>query len=81
MKHYNLFNLRGDPSVTDEDVCDTLGLNPKLAGTPQINEEAIRKMHSQNVQGYVKKGWTREQAVDMANKAADEVRKELKQYK
>lgn len=37
-KNYNLFALRGDSETSDADVCEQLGLDPNLAGTPAINE-------------------------------------------
>jgi hypothetical protein len=80
-KHYNIYALRGDVGTTDEDVCAMLGLDPNLAGTPAINEAAIRKMHKENYDGYVAKGVDPTEALLLADKRAADVRKTIKQLK
>lgn len=77
-RNYNIFALRGDTETSDADVCQTLGLDPELAGTPQLNEAAINKMYKQNVNGYVKQGYDEATAVSMAKQLADNTRAEIK---
>ena len=74
--NYNIFALRGD-DVSDAEVCETLKLDPKLAGTPQINDVAIEKMRRQNFEGYMKEGYDQAKAAAMADRKADEVRNEI----
>jgi hypothetical protein len=78
MKHYNIFALRGDTMTTDQDVCDTMGLDPRLAGSPEINEAAIKKMHRENYDGYVARGMDPETALSEADKQANKARAEIK---
>jgi hypothetical protein len=78
MKHYNIFALQGDTETTDQEVCDTLGLDPKLANTPEINEAAIKLMHRQNYDGYVARGIDPEEALNLADKKANETRSLVK---
>jgi len=77
-RNYNLFALRGDENTSDMDVCETLGLDYSLAGTPAINDAAIKAMHKKNVDGYLKKGYPEEAAFAMANEKADTIRNEIK---
>jgi len=77
-KNYNIFALRGDKETPDVDVCANLGLDPKLAGTPEINEAAIRKMHKGNYEGYLKKGYSPDEALSLADANADGIRQEIK---
>ncbi len=76
--NYNIFALRGDTQTTDLDVCSTLGLDPKLANTPAINEAAINAMHRQNYDGFIAKGLDPEDAMKLANQSANTVRDEIK---
>lgn len=75
-RNYNLFALRGD-EVSDMEVCETMKLDPKLAGTPQINDVAINKMRKENFEGYIKQGYDEAKAASMADAKADAVRKEI----
>ena len=77
-QNYNIFALRGDKETSDMDVCTNLGLDPKLAGTPDINEAAIRKMHKDNYEGYLTKGYSPDEALSLADTNADSVRQEIK---
>jgi hypothetical protein len=52
-------------------------LDPKLAGTPAINDVAINKMRKENFEGYIKQGFDEAKASAMADKKADEVRQEI----
>lgn len=78
MKNYNIFALRGDTETSDYEVCDSLGINPRLAGTPAINDAAISKMQRENYQGYLKQGVPESVARSRSNKAADALRHEIK---
>jgi len=66
LRNYNIFALRGDPETTDMDVVETLGLDPKVAHTPEINDAAINKMYHENVNSYLKNGMQRPEAEDLA---------------
>ena len=78
MNNYNIFALRGDPDVSDVDVCRTLGLPMELAGTPKINDAALEKMYRENIQGYLKQGLPESKAVAMAGEARARVAEEIK---
>jgi len=78
-KNYNIFALRGDTETSDADVCESLGLDPNLAGTPAINEAAIKKMHRENYEGYLTKGYSPENALSKADKLANDTRKQIKE--
>jgi DNA-binding LacI/PurR family transcriptional regulator len=74
MKHYNVFALQGDTETTDQEVCETLGLDPKLANTPELNEAAIKLMHRQNYDGFVANGMEPEDALELADVKASQAR-------
>lgn len=78
-KNYNIFALQGDTETNDLEVCEMLGLDPKLAGTPELNEAAIRKMHKDNYDGYIKKGMSPEDSLASADKLASNARDKVKQ--
>jgi hypothetical protein len=80
MQNYNIFALQGDTETTDFDVCQTLGLDPKLAGTPDINEAAIKAMHRENYNGYIDRGMDSDSALSLADQLADEARARVKAY-
>jgi hypothetical protein len=77
MKNYNLFALEGDTSVSDVDVCQTLGLDIDLAGKPEINDAAIASMHKQNVKAFMRDGMPEGEAIAQANTLADQTRKRI----
>jgi hypothetical protein len=79
MKNYNLFALQGDTQTNDYDVCETLGLDPKLAGTPEINEAAIKKMHRENYNSYVASGMDPNAALKQADVLANDARARVRQ--
>lgn len=79
--NYNIFALQGDNQVSDADVCETLGLDPSLAGTPAINEAAISKMHRMNYDGYIDKGIEPEEALRRADSLANDTRKKIRALK
>jgi hypothetical protein len=78
LKSYNIFAMRGDPT-DDMEVCETLGLDPKLAYTPAINEAAVQKMHKENYNAYVNRGMSAEDALAKADFLADQSRDMIKQ--
>jgi len=75
MKSYNIYRKTG---TTDEEVVVALGLDPALAGTPGINEAAIRKMHKENYEGYVKQGMNPDAALSRADQQAASARQTVK---
>jgi len=79
LKHYNLFALRGDTETTDQDVCSTFGLDPRLANTPAINDAAIKAMHRENYESYLERGIDSNSALSLADKLADDVRSQIKE--
>jgi len=70
-KNYNLFALQGDTETSDADVCESLGLDPALAGTPKINDAAIKKMHQSNFDEYTKQGLSSQEAISKADANAE----------
>ena len=42
-KHYNINTLKGITDYTDEDVCQTLGLDMSVANTPYIIKAQLEK--------------------------------------
>ena len=43
MDNYNHLYLSGDKVWTDNKYCQEMGLDPSLAGTPEINKQYIEK--------------------------------------
>lgn len=78
-ENYNIFALQGDKTTSDAEVCERLGLDPTLAGTPQINNAAIEKMYEQNVSGFMDKGLSKEEAHSRAAKLANNTKKKIQQ--
>jgi len=77
-KNYNIFALRGDPHTSDTDVCEQLGLDPSLAGTPAINEAAIQKMQKENFNGFIKQGMSEDNAMKIAVENATQARNQVR---
>lgn len=77
MKNYNMFALEGDHGTSDMDVCQTLGLDINLAGTPQINDAAIDKMMQQNISTMMRSGMPEAEAQRLAATLADQSRKRV----
>lgn len=71
LQNYNLFYLQGDDETTDMDVVETMGLDPKVAYTPSINDAAIQKMYYENIDSYVARGMDEEAARNLAKFHAD----------
>jgi len=67
LTNYNIFYLQGDNTVDDMDVVETLGLEPQVAYTPDINTAAIEKMRKANLEDYLKNGIPEDKAKSMAN--------------
>ncbi|HRV01156.1 MAG TPA: hypothetical protein P5539_05650 [Mesotoga sp.] len=66
LTNYNIFALQGDDTVDDMDVVETMGLDPKVAYTPDINDAAIKKMYHENVDSYIKSGMDEKEAKKLA---------------
>ena len=79
LKHYNIFALRGDTQTTDQDVCSTMGLDPRLANTPAINDAAIKAMHKENYDAYINRGIDSDSALSLADKLAGEARDQVRE--
>jgi hypothetical protein len=71
LTNYNIFALQGDTSVDDMDVVETMGLEPKVAYTPDINRAAIEKMRMENIDHYMKTGMDVSKAKELANVHAE----------
>ena len=77
-QNYNLMALRGDATVDDMEVCEVLGLDPKYAYTPQLNDVALQQQIDANVNYYVNElGMEPEAAMRQAQAAAAPVREEI----
>jgi hypothetical protein len=74
LSNYNIFALQGDDTVDDMDVVETLGLDPKVAYTPSINDAAIHKQYIENMDGYIARGMDEEAARNLAKIHADAAR-------
>jgi hypothetical protein len=79
MKHYNLMALQGATDVTDDEVCQEFKLDPKLAGTPEINEAVINSIHKSNYDNYISKGLSHESAMAIADQRAKNTRQTIKE--
>ena len=77
-KNYNLFALQGDTEISDAEVCENLGLDLSLAGTPKINDAAISKMQKENFDNYVEQGLSPEDAMSRADTNAELARARVK---
>jgi len=78
LTNYNIFALQGDYETTDMDVVETMGLDPDVAHTPDINEAAITKMRRVNYQGYLDRGMTPDKANELADLHATAARAAVK---
>jgi hypothetical protein len=67
LTNYNIFALQGDDTADDMDVVETLGLDPRVAYTPSINDAAIQKMYHENVASYVARGMSEDEAKSLAD--------------
>jgi len=74
LTNYNIFALQGDDTADDMDVVETLGLDPKVAYTPDINDAAINKMYHENISRYTANGMDEEAARNLAKFHADAAR-------
>lgn len=80
-QNHNIFALQGDSDVSDAEVCEMLGLDPSLAGTPAINEAAISKMHRKNYDGYIDRGMDPHEALQRADSLAEATRRKIRSLK
>jgi len=78
LTNYNIFALQGDYETTDMDVVETMGLDPDVAHTPDINEAAITKMRRVNYEGYLNRGMTEAKANELADLHATAARAAVK---
>jgi hypothetical protein len=60
--------------ITDEEVCEKLGIDIGLAGTEKMNEVAIQKVHAANIEACVAQGGTIEECTAQANKNANDAK-------
>lgn len=74
LTNYNIFALQGDDTVNDMDVVETMGLDPQVAYTPDINSSAITKMYHENMDSYIASGMDEEAARNLAKFHADAAR-------
>ena len=58
MTNYNIMALRGS-NITDEEYVETFGLDPKLAGTPAINDAMLDMAMKQNIDSGMDEGEAR----------------------
>ena len=70
--------------VSDEEVVQELGLDPKLAHTPELNEVAFNKIYQRNlvaIQGrLISEGHDLVEAKEKAVKEANKLRKEAEKF-
>jgi hypothetical protein len=78
LTNYNIFALQGDDTVDDMDVVETLGLDPKVAYTPNINDAAIQKQYNENMNSYIATGMDEEAARNLAKFHADAARASIR---
>ena len=60
-KNYNRIALNGG-DITDMEIVETYGLDPKLAGTPKINDAMLDVVYEQNVAAMIDNGMTEAKA-------------------
>lgn len=71
LRNYNIFALQGDNETTDMDVVENMGLDPDVAHTPAINDAAIKKMYQENLESYIARGMSLDDATKLARFHAD----------
>lgn len=74
-KSYNIMRHDG---IDDMDYVEELGLDPKLAYTPEINDAIIEHVAAENFAGYIAQGLEPEVAEQMANDLANKARATVK---
>ena len=77
--NYNLMALRGDETVDDMDVCTTLGLDPKYAYTPELNDVALQQQMDANIAYYTSNGMDMSEAKAKAQGKVATVQQEIAQ--
>ena len=65
-KNYNMLALRG-LDIDDMDYVEELGIDPKVAYTPAINDAILDKVYQQNLEYYRREGIDEKQAVKQAD--------------
>ena len=65
--------------LDDMEVVEELGLDPKLAYTPALNEAALQKQRESHVQDLVRGGYDPKQANRMAAEGMNESRNTIKE--
>lgn len=65
-KDKNMFAQKGEAEA-DSDVIRILGIDPSLENSGGINDAAFKAMYNQNVDGYMKQGYSESDAKAMAN--------------
>lgn len=53
MKNFNLAALMGSEDFTDEDYIEQFGLDPALAGKPEINDAILTQVEQNNIKHYM----------------------------
>ena len=70
---------KGSPlDLDDMDVVEELGLDPKLAYTPALNEAALQRTRERTIRDLVEGGYEEKQARMLADKAMSEQRQLMK---
>lgn len=64
--------------LDDMEIVEELGLNPKLAYTPGINEAALQKQREDHIKDLVAGGYDMPQARKIADDSMNEARKSIK---
>lgn len=78
--NFNLMALRGATDIDDMEVCETLGIDPKYAYTPELNDVAIQQQIDANILYYQQAlGMSEQEARAKAEKAAHPVRQEIQE--
>lgn len=66
--------------IDDLDYVKTLGLPESLVGDPDINKHILNAVHKENVAGYIKQGYSENDAMKMADKQKHKAIKMAKQH-
>ena len=51
-RNYNIIALRGG-SVSDQEYVETFGLDPALAGSPELNTAMLNRVYQENIEAGV----------------------------
>ena len=61
-RSYNVLAMKGYTDMDDMDYVESYNLDPALAYTPEINEAILKKVYDKNIEMYLKKGMSQQQA-------------------